>query len=633
MCGIGGKLWYRDGADAELLYRMAQSMVHRGPDAEGVWLNAAQGIGLCSRRLSIIDLDRRADQPLQNADGTSRVVFNGEIYNYQQLRASLEGIPGHVFRTASDTEVLLHLYEEYGLEGLGTYLNRLRGMFAFALWDGRRRVLLLARDPIGKKPLFYAETNEGIVFASTIRALLKDPGVRRSPNSLALQLYLTLGYVPAPLTAFEGIHKLRAGEYIVADRRGVRAIGQYWAPEFEPKLTMHRSELERTLLEKLEGATRLRMISDVPVGAFLSGGLDSTAVVAMMTRLSSRPVKTFSVTFAGRREDESAYARLVARHFGCEHTELSVAIQPDSLPNLVEEFEEPFADPAAIPTYFMSKAASRHVKVILNGDGGDEDFAGYTLRHRAYSYAEALRCPAVFHKGILLLSGLIPTTRSESSLSYRSRKALRILGEIGWRRNVALMEVLPPRDLEGWARNWNGSGDARFRPLLSLWQSAQKFAGLDRELYFSFSLHLPEQLLVKVDRASMAWSLEVRSPLLDREFVELCARIPVKYKLQGPAGKFIFRRALRDILPREILTRRKQSFNPPLDEWLRHDLRALLEESLLSEDTFVSRLLDPAFVHRLVREHLDGRRDHQRRVYTLLSLELWERKFIRGRFV
>ncbi|MCI0562952.1 MAG: asparagine synthase (glutamine-hydrolyzing), partial [Nitrososphaera sp.] len=527
-------------------------------------MNAEIGIALSHRRLSIIDLDPRSGQPMQNEDGTLQVTFNGEIYNYQSLREFLKTTGRHTLRTASDTEVLLHLYEEYGPEGLDTYLNKLRGMFAFGLWDGHRQKLLLARDPIGKKPLFYAETEDGFVFASTIRALLQDVNVSRQMNLAAIQLYLRLGYIPAPFTAFEGIHKLQAGHYLWVDATGIRQIQQYWAPDFEPKLPLAEPDLQSLIIEKLEEATCLRMISDVPLGVFLSGGIDSSAVVAMMSRLSSRPVKTFSVGFIGSPQDESVQARLVAQRFGCEHTELTVEIQPESLPELIHHYEEPFADAAAIPTYFMSKVARQHVTVVLNGDGGDEDFAGYTLKHLSYSWAESLWLPSFARKGVLALSNLLPAMESESSLPYRMSKSLRILGESNWRRNIALMEVFSPSDLMRWTGREGGSPDqeSAFQSLQVLWQSARRFRGLDRELYFSLALHLPEQLLVKVDRASMAWSLEARSPLLDREFVEFCAKIPTGYKLKGRQSKYIFRQALRGIVPEEILVRGKQGFIP-----------------------------------------------------------------------
>jgi asparagine synthase (glutamine-hydrolysing) len=609
---------------------MAGQMACRGPDGQGVWGDAQSGIALSHRRLSIIDLDPRSSQPMQNEDGRVWVVLNGEIYNYQELRKELEKGARHSWRTTSDTEVLLHLYEEYGPEEARTYLNRLRGMFALSIWDANRKTLLLARDPVGKKPLFYAETSDGLVFGSTIKALLQDERVSRRVNQVAIQLYLRLGYIPAPLTAFDGIHKLPAGHFLLADSGGIQKIAPYWASSFEPKWQLPEEELKRLLLEKLEESVRLRMISDVPLGAFLSGGVDSSAVVAMMSRLSSQPVKTFSVSFEGQAGDESVYARQVAELFGCDHTELQVKIRPESLPEIVGHFEEPFADAAAIPTFFMSQVARRHVTVVLNGDGGDEDFAGYTLKHQSYSWAEALRLPGVARAGILSLAKALPVWESESSLPYRARKSIRILGTSDWQRNLALMEVFAPGELA--AGNGNShKADAGFELLQTHWRAAREFRGLDRELYFSFALHLPEQLLVKVDRASMAWGLEARSPLLDREFVEFCARIPAGYKLRGRETKYIFKQALKDILPADILSRRKQGFIPPLGGWLRRELRSLVEESLLVEDSFVSRLLSPAVVHRIVREHLDGQKDHQRRLYTLLNLELWERLFIRGR--
>ncbi len=608
--------------------RMASTMWHRGPDAQGVWVDRAGRVAMCHRRLSIIDLDPRANQPMQNEDGSIRVTFNGEIYNYQLLRRPLESSGRHQFETASDTEVLLHLYEEVGRRDVGVYLNSLRGMFAFGLWDVEREHLLLARDPLGKKPLYYAETVDGLVFASTIRALLQDASLPRGINRDAIDLYLTLGYIPAPWTAFDRIRKLQAGHYLLADRTGIRKIERYWAPDFEPKLGMPVKDVRLALMEEVKEATRLRMISDVPLGVFLSGGLDSSTIVALASRFSPQSVKTFSVAFDGSPEDESQYARVVAEYFGCDHTELRVELKPESLPDLVREYEEPFADPAAIPTYFMAKVARRHVTVVLNGDGGDEDFAGYSLRHLAYGWAEWARLPSYLRRCVLAVSRALPASASEAGIPHRGRKSLRILGEMDWRRNVALMEIFPRADLLPWLQE---RGRRRAAPVFelieALWPSAQMFDGLDRELYFSFALHLPEQLLVKVDRACMAWSLEARSPLLDREVVEFCARIPASYKLRGLRTKHIFREALRGLLPAEVLDRGKQGFIPPMDEWLRHALRPLLEDCLLAPRAFVTQILRPDFVRGLVRQHLDARRDHQRRLYTLLNLEVWAREF------
>jgi asparagine synthase (glutamine-hydrolysing) len=569
---------------------------------------------------------------MQNEDSTVWITLNGEIYNFQSLRKQLIALGRHTFRTTSDTEVLLHLYEACGSEEIVTYLNRLRGMFAFGLWDSKQRKLLLARDPVGKKPLFYAKTSDGLIFASTIQSLFQERSIPRQMNWSAIQLYLRLGYIPAPLTGFQGIFKLQAGHYLIANARGLLKTEPYWTPNFEPKLKVSGRDLQHMIIEKLAEATRLRMISDVPLGAFLSGGIDSSAVVAMMSRQSSLPVRTFSVSFSGSPLDESAHARFVAQRFGCDHTELTVKMQPKCLLELVRHFEEPFAEFSAIPTYYMSQVARQYVKVVLNGDGGDENFAGYILRHRAYRTAESLPLPAFVQKALLILANMLPMW-AESSSPHRLRKSLRILGEKGWRRNLALMEVFSPHDLFRLSGKVNKKPyrDAIFQPLHAIWQEACKIRGLDRELYFSFALHLPEQLLVKVDRASMAFGLETRSPLLDREFIEFCAKIPAQDKLNGNRGKYVFKQALQGILPEEILTRPKQGFIPPLGEWLKCELRELVEDCLLSQESFVGNHLRRKAVNQLVRQHLEGDRDHQRRLYTLLFLEMWERHFIRGR--
>jgi asparagine synthase (glutamine-hydrolysing) len=632
MCGIAGKLWYgapeRHEPARALLERMADRMAHRGPDAQGVWVDEEGQVGFAHRRLAIIDLDPRSTQPMPNEDGTVQLTFNGEIYNYQALRAELVRTGRHILRTTSDTEALIHLYEEHGLTDLEGYLRQLRGMFAFGLWDKRTSTLVLARDPIGEKPLYYAETQSGLVFGSTLGTLLESGSVERRADPAAIEAFLALGYIPAPFTAYTNVRKLPAGHYLVADAGGIRRIAPFWQLDFTRKLDMPAAEIERQIIERLDQATHMRMMSDVPLGAFLSGGVDSSAVVAMMARHSTRPVKTFSVGFAGSPLDESEHARLVAQTFGCDHTQLTAEVRPDELPQIVRFYEEPFADAAAIPTYFMSQAARQYVTVVLNGDGGDENFAGYTLRHRSFAMAERLAMPSPFGHALVAVAGALPALASESSLPYRARKSLSVFGEQGWRRNLALSAIFPPPDLSRWLVG-DGSG-AAYGPLRNAWQTAHRFNGLDRELYFSFALHLPEQLLVKVDRASMAWALEARPPLLDPDFVQFCASIPVEYKLTRETTKAIFKRALRGIVPDTVLDRPKQGFVPPLDAWLRHELRPLLEASLLSADSFVGGLLQPTIVRRLVEEHTSGRRDHQRKLYALLNLELWERQFIRG---
>lgn len=627
MCGIAGRLVFGEppgaAAATQVVARMAPHIAHRGPDAAGAWADAAGRIAFGHSRLSIIDLDPRSTQPMRTPDERLTITYNGEIYNYQELRASAS-LANYPWKTTSDTEVILALYRGYGSRRAADYLDTLRGMFALAIWDRDDETLLLARDPVGKKPVYYARNSRQLIFASTLRALLATGDVARDIDDTALGLYLSLGYVPAPFTIFRGVRKLEAGHYLVAGADGRVDGGCYWAPAFEPKTNLGDQDLQAQILEKLEDATRHRMLADVPLGAFLSGGVDSSAVVAMMSRSSSRPVKTFSVGFDGAPGDEAPYAARVAQHLGCEHHALRVALAPQHLPAILTEFEEPFADAAAIPTYFMSKAAREHVTVVLNGDGGDEDFAGYTLRHRSYAWAEALRPPAPARQVCLGLSRLLPNRPSESSLPSRIRKSLRIVSQAEWRRNVALMEVFGDDDAIAMPGD---TAEAAF--FEKHWQAASRFDGLDRELYFSFALHLPEQLLVKVDRAAMAWALEARSPLLDRDFVEFCAGIPVSRKLTARDDKVIFRRALAGLVPPDILQRPKQGFLPPLGEWLRHDLRPLIEGTLLAKDAFVARQFDRGAVNALIQQHLDGRRDHQRQLYALLALEVWERLFVR----
>lgn len=623
MCGIAGKVSFGSREiSAAGIQTMADQMVCRGPDGGGVWIAVDRRAGLSHRRLSVIDLDPRANQPMTDDAARTVVTFNGEIYNFRELRDELGELP---WRTTSDTEVLLELYRRYGLDRVEPYLLRLSGMFAFALWDDERKALLLARDPIGKKPLYYSSTSDGFVFASTIKALLTDAGVSREPNDEAIDLYLSLGFIPAPLSAFRAISKLQAGHFLVIDRNGVGPQVPYWSADFSKKSEANEVELSREILTRLQRATERRMISDVPLGAFLSGGIDSAAVVACMSRISTSPVKTFSVRFSGSPGDETEYARIVAERFSCDHTTLDIDIQPDHLPEIVRQFEEPFGDPAAIPTYFMSQAARRHVTVVLNGDGGDEDFAGYNLRHQGYVTAEQLPLQPLARAVARGMASMLPAWRSESSLPQRFTKSLRIVGSGDWHRNIALMEILTPAERRQLTANGTLAGE---RILSPLWKTAKTFEGLDRELFFSFALHLPEQLLVKVDRASMAWSLEARSPLLDREFVEFCGTIPAHWKLRGRRGKYIFREALRPLLPEVILDRPKQGFIPPLGDWLRGPLSPLVRDVCLTSDAYIARRYRPEVIRRIAQEHLSGVRNHERRLYSLLNLEIWAREFL-----
>jgi asparagine synthase (glutamine-hydrolysing) len=618
MCGIAGILGGPERPVAiEELRSMCAALVHRGPDDEGFYLG--DGVGLGMRRLSIIDLET-GRQPVRNEDGTVWAVLNGEIYNYLELRRDLTR-RGHVFRTASDTETIVHLYEEHGADAvLG-----MRGMFAFALWDERRRTLLLARDRLGIKPLHYIETGGRLIFASEIKAILEVPGVARRLDWPALGHLLTSLCTPIDRTIVEGVRKLEPGHRLVAAPGRPPRIERYWDLRFEPDRRPTEAEWAARLRDRLEEAVRLHLASDVPLGAFLSGGVDSSAVVATMARLQGRPVKTFSIGFTDPAFDERPHARTVAGLFGTEHHEL--VLRPDVtrlLEDLAWHLDEPFGDPSAIPTYMVSKLAAEQVTVVLTGDGGDELFAGYDKyavegRERRYD-----RLPGFARAALGRLAALLPE-------GARGRNLLRHLALRGARRYLDAATLLHPEDrirlflpevrdrlfaVDPWQRQaalLAGTGGH--------WRSGLQL--LDLKSY------LPLDILTKVDRMSMAHSLEARVPFLDHRLVELAATIPPELTWRRGERKHILKRAFEGILPAAILGRRKQGFAVPLQLWFRGRFDGFARDLLLSESSRRRGLLDPDAVRDLLDRNRAGR-PLEWPLWTLMSFELWCRTFLDG---
>ncbi len=619
MCGIAGYLLRQGLASEQLVRTMCAQIRHRGPDDEGVYIEGGCGIGM--RRLSIIDLST-GHQPVSNEDGSIWVVFNGEIYNYQELRADLIA-RGHRFRTNSDTETIVHLYEQMGPEGLA----RLRGMFAFCIWDARNRKLFLARDRFGKKPLYYAALPEGLYFASELKCL-RAAGVPLEEDQDALRLYFQFGYIPDPYSAFRGVRKLMPGcwlEYSIDDRgSGVLRQGRYWRmPEFKSGEAERIGEAEtRTRLrESFDEAVRMRMIADVPLGAFLSGGIDSSLVVASMALQSSSPVKTFSIGFEEARYNELEYAAMVAAQYRTEHHE--ILVRPDSLDlitKLAWHFDEPFADSSAIPTYIVSEFAARHVKVALSGDGGDEFFAGYETLGNVAKFARLDSVPGFVRK-------LAWWTASALPYAAYGKNRLRVIGAptsldryfaSNYTSYFLRQRMLRPQ--------WMLPGDAdTLRGLLPDCFPAEDGDTFASAQYFEATGNLIGDMLVKVDRASMAASLEVRCPLLDHEFAEFAASIPLSWKRRNGSGKRILLDALGDRLPPALLTRPKMGFGVPLDQWFRGPLRELAWDTLTSPRFLARGIVEPAFVRYLLEEHQSGRRSNQHQIYGLLMLELWRR--------
>ncbi len=604
---------------------MNERLRHRGPDGDGYMVDGSAGMAM--RRLKIIDI-AGSDQPLSNEDGSVQVIFNGEIYNYRELRRGLKA-RGHRFKTAGDGETIAHLYEEYG----GGAVERLRGMFALALWDARRGRLLLARDRFGQKPLYYFQDSKTFVFASEIKAILAHPDAPvvsafASTDRRALAEYLSFGYVPAPETAFRGIRMLEAATTLAVDLDGGREERRYWAmAALAPSDAAAKAEtFVGGLRERLEEAVKLRLVSDVPLGAFLSGGLDSSLVVALMQKHSNTAVKTFSIGFEGDDSfDETPYAEQAARCLGTEHT--SFRVKPEAmslLGELVWHHDQPFADSSAIPTYLVSKLTREQVTVALTGDGGDELFVGYERFYAAALMRRLGVVPAPILRGAAGLLGRLPEGTGYYDWVKRARRFTRAAGKglaaayFDWARifDDELLAAICP-----------GAGDNR-KDINSYINAGQTHlvAGL---VEANMRSYLPDDLLVKADRCSMMASLEARAPFLDHELAEYVAGIPFNLKLRGSRTKHILKEAARGALPDEIIERKKHGFGVPLGAWLRRDMD-LARDLLLSRRARERGLLEMAVVERLMNEHAAGRRDHSRQLWALLTLEAWQRQFVDG---
>jgi asparagine synthase (glutamine-hydrolysing) len=621
MCGLAGVLAL-DGTPVgrETLARMADALRHRGPDADGFFEDAAAApaLGFAHRRLSIIDLSHAADCPVANEDGTVQVLLNGEIYNYQELRASLAG--RHTFRSEGDTEAIAHLYEEKGEDAIAA----LDGMFAVALWDARRRRLLLARDAFGKKPLYYWCDERRLVFGSEIKALLAA-GVPAAMDESRLGEYLAYGYVPTPHTLFRGVRKLPPASFLLADAAGVHPPRAYWDLRFPAVAPVVREEeATERVRELLTAAVRKRLMSDVPLGILLSGGVDSSAIAALTARMVPGRVKTFTVGFEGDSFfDERPHAEAVARHLGTEHH--SAVLEPHAaglMETLLHHHDEPFGDSSALPTYLVAREARKEVTVALNGDGGDETFAGYDRFHAALL---ADRLPAAVRHLLGGASRVLPGRSREQSFFGRARrfadKAARPLDErvFAWSTffDLPLLETL------------DAGGVIDRDRILASYRDAFRAAGdtslLSGLLYLNARTYLLDDLLPKMDRMTMAHGLEARSPLLDRPLAEYVATLPDALKRQGSRGKVVLKRAVRDLLPPSIVNRKKHGFGVPLGRWFRGELRPMVDDLLLTRPRLGRWLRDDG-LRRMAADHAAERADHGHRLWVLLTLELWLRK-------
>ena len=625
MCGIAGVLNTAPDrpVDQGLMSRMTEAIRHRGPDDGGIW--AEGNVGLGSRRLAVIDLSPKGHQPMTNEDGSLVIVFNGEIYNFQSLRSDLQA-RGHEFRSETDTETILHAYEEHGAD----CLRSLRGMFAFAIWDRRRRTLFMARDRLGKKPLYYRDGTDAFAFASEPKALLQDRSFTPRPDPHALDAFMTFGYVPGAASAFAGLCRLPPGHWLRLHDRRV-TIERYWDLRYTPKSTMTESEACERADGLLSEAVRLRMISDVPVGAHLSGGIDSSLVVGMMTRHSSRPVRTFSIGFDDAEYDELPYARQVAALFRTEHHELMV--NPDAvsaLPRMVWHYNEPFADSSALPSFYLCEMTRGSVTVALNGDGGDESFLGYD-RYRAALLAQRWNgLPRTLRAVVARGARRITPQRQKSSIERMRRFAAALDLQSGCRYG-AWMTIFDDAAKDAlYSPEFRSAlhGSDPLKAVEFAFGSSDAQNAAEQAAYADVSLYLPDDLLVKMDIASMAHSLEVRSPFLDHNVVEFAASLSLNLKVRGPVQKYLLRRLMRDAFPKSLIHRRKTGFAVPLDRWFRGELGDMASDLLLDATTQSRGYFRPGAVRRLLAEHAQGSGRHHAKLWALLSLELWHRMFI-----
>jgi len=626
MCGIAG--FVNKGsktADRGVLEAMNLAIEHRGPDDDGFYVH--ENVGLAMRRLAIIDV-ASGKQPMHNADRTKWIVFNGEIYNYRELRQGLEE-RGHKFYTKSDTEAIVHLYDEYGVD----CLQHLRGMFAIAIWDNTEKTLFLARDRVGKKPILYShQANGDLIFGSEFKGMLKHPSISREVDYEAIDSYMSYLCVPAPQTAFKQIRKLEPGHWLKW-KNGEIETRRYWLPDFSKKIKITEEEAIVETTRILRESTKMRMISEVPLGAFLSGGVDSSAVVALMAQESSTPVKTFSIGFEEQDFSELKYAKRVAEHVGAEYNEFIV--RPNAveiIPTLVDHYGEPYADSSAIPTYYVSKETRKHVTVALNGDGGDESFAGYE-RYMAMEIAEVYkRIPKALRKAFIEAPiNFLPSSELKKTRVRDVQRFLTSANENRKERYFRWMSIFKPAvkpDIytADFAAKVSGHDNSA---VLDQWFDRANGSGiLDSTLLTDQMTYLPNDLLVKVDIASMANSLEARSPFLDHKLIEFAASLPESLKMNKFRPKSLLKKVAARLVPSEVIYRRKMGFGVPVGRWFRGEMQDFVRSVLLSESSLKRGIIKPEAIERYVSEHMSGQVDHAFPIWSLLMLELWFQRFI-----
>lgn len=619
MCGIAGICRFDDRVvSRDDIVRMTKVLSHRGPDGEGIYLNPSGHTALGHRRLSIIDLSIQGKQPMTNEDGTLQIVFNGEIYNYLELKKGLES-RGHLFVSDTDTEVILHLFEEKGAQ----CVHELRGMFAFAIWNEKNQSIFIARDRLGKKPLYYSLRNNCLWFASEINSIMTISNLCKEIDCEAIDAFFALLYIPSPLSIFKDVKKLQPAHYLYMHKKEIK-IEKYWSLNFMPKFDLTFDEAQLVLKEKLQESVRLRLRSDVPVGCMLSGGVDSSVVAITMAKLSSSPIRTFSIAFEENEFNEAPYAKLVADICSSKHTEYLVRPNTvDILPKIVRHYGEPFGDSSALPTWYLSEVTRKQVTVSLSGDGGDELFAGYLWYKLAMRYRNIKRVlPSSAMQTIAKLFGM---KESRTGILRKVAKLAKLLSMDDDKR-FASLRLVNEDAIRKTIYTTSFASEINKTPvnyLADFYKTANAVNDLDRYLFVDTMSYLPEELLVKVDRSSMAHSLECRAPLLDQDFVEFAARLPVDYKLRGATEKFILKESFKEFFPKGFLHRKKQGFSVPLNSWFRNELRSYVYDIINSKSLRELGVLNIDAVMVLVDEHMKGARNYQDLIWNCLILAEW----------
>jgi asparagine synthase (glutamine-hydrolysing) len=623
MCGITGKIYFGNNIVSEQdILAMNEKIQHRGPDDDGVYISPDQKVGLGHKRLSIIDLSLLGHQPMGYLD-RYWIVFNGEIYNFQEKQEMLQK-NGYAFSSKTDTEVIMALYDKFGKK----CLEHLRGMFSFAIYDEKGKTIFCARDRVGKKPFKYYLDSNVFIFASELKAILTQKEYHKEPDYTAIHHYLTLQYCPAPLTGFKDIKKLEPAHYLFIDLKTNKTERKrYWRLDYSQKLDLSEDEWKKRIIEKLEESVKLRMISDVPLGAFLSGGIDSSAVVAMMSKFSKNPVKTFSIGFEEEKFNELPYARMIAKKFKTDHTEFIVKPKAtDILPMLARQYEEPYADSSSLPVYYLSRLTRNHVTVALNGDGGDENFAGYS-RYSAFRFSllceKILLLPEIAYLPLSKLSERI----FKNTLSERISRFLKTLSSDYKHRYPAYTSYfLNEQKDQLYSRRFRDNliQENTYDIIAEKFDQSKTEDKMDQALYADFSTYLPEDLLAKVDIATMSVALEGRSPFLDHTLLELTAKIPFSLKLRGLNNKkYILKESLRGIIPDEVMFRRKMGFIAPLEIWFKNDLYGYAKNKLLSKEASIGKIFQKAYIANLIENHKKTNINYANHIWSLLLLELW----------